>query len=126
MKTLADLGQVIDKKQQTISYSKSKNEFSPAWAYIVGKKYGLLTEWIMTGEGPKRLSEIKDNRKFDILSDAEEWLGEQVRKNPDRKAWFELHLLDSFPGLKEWRENRDKTSNEDKGFKKQANGGGWK
>ena len=126
LKTLADLGEVIDKKQQTISYSKSKNEFSPAWAYAVGKKYGLLTEWIMTGEGPKRINEKRGNKKFDILDDAEEWLAEQVRINPDRKAWLELHFLDSFPGLREWREKRDAALTEGTNFKKQVNGGGWK
>lgn len=107
LKTLADLGQVIDKKQQTISYSKSKNEFSPAWAYIVGKKYDLLTEWIMEGKGPKRLTESPENRKFDILNEVEEWLDEEVRKNPRRESWFELQMLDNFESFRKWKRKRD-------------------
>ncbi len=116
LKTLADLGQVIDKKQQTISYSKSKNEFSPAWAYIVGKKYGLLTEWIMEGNGPKRLAESPKNRKFDILDEVEEWLDEEVRKNPRRESWFELQMLDNFESFKKWKRKRDEAESSRNSF----------
>jgi hypothetical protein len=107
LKTLAELGQVVEKKQQTISYSKSKNEFSPAWAYIVGKKYGLLTEWIMTGKGPKRIEDATVYRKFDILNEVEEWLTEEVKNNPRRESWFELQMLDNFESFKKWKIKRD-------------------
>ena len=109
LKTLTDLGQVIDKKQQTISYSKSKNEFSPAWAYIVGKKYGLLTEWIMTGKGPKRFSELLMFRKFDIFNQAEEWLSEEVKKNPKRESWFEIEFEKAFQEFKKWKEEKEES-----------------
>jgi hypothetical protein len=113
LKTLADLGQVIEKKQQTISYSKTKNEFSPAWAYLVGKKYGILTEWIMTGEGPKRLGEEGKARKFDILNQAEEWLTDEVIKNPKREFWFEVEFEKAFEEFKKWKEEKEESAAEE-------------
>ncbi len=113
LKTLADLGQVIEKKQQTISYSKTKNEFSPAWAYLVGKKYGILTEWIMTGEGPKRLGEEGKVRKFDILNQAEEWLTDEVIKNPKREFWFEVEFEKAFEEFKKWKEEKEESAAEE-------------
>lgn len=113
LKTLADLGQVIEKKQQTISYSKTKNEFSPAWAYLVGKKYGILTEWIMTGEGPKRLGEEGKIRKFDILNQAEEWLTDEVIKNPKREFWFEVEFEKAFEEFKKWKEEKEESAAEE-------------
>ena len=113
LRTLADLGQVIEKKQQTISYSKTKNEFSPAWAYLVGKKYGLLTEWIMTGNGPKRLGEDRGIRKFDILNQAEEWLTDEVRKNPKKEIWFEVEFEKAFEEFKKWKEEKEESATEE-------------
>jgi len=69
-------------------------------------------EWLLTGEerakNIARLeSEPKGGSKFDILNEVEEWLSEEVRRNPERKIWFELHLLDSFQRFVEWRRKRD-------------------
>ena len=68
-------------------------------------------EWLLTGKGNKKRKEkrqeIQDiRRQFEILNDAEEWLAEEIQRNPNRKIWFELHLLDSFQSFKMWREER--------------------
>ncbi len=130
IKSLRQLAVIIDKKQPTISAAKAKGDFPPGWAYLVGIKYGLLTEWIMTGEGPKRLSEggemnplltgeertrsmvqledePKGGRKFDIINEVEEWLGEEVRRNPKKEIWFEVEMQESFSSFKEWKRKRD-------------------
>lgn len=108
LKSIRQLAVIIGKRQQTISAAKAKDEFSAAWAYIVAEKYGLLTEWIMTGRGPKRLEELKSNsRKHEMLNEVEEWLDEEIKRNPERKIWFEIHFLDSFKTFKEWRRKRD-------------------
>jgi len=86
---------------------KGKGKFPPGWAYQVGKEFGLLTEWIMTGEGQKRQGDTPQNRRFDMLNEFEEWLIEEVRRNPERKIWFEIHLLDSFQTFAEWKRKRD-------------------
>ncbi len=77
-------------------------------------------EWLLTNEGPMmRKSQLgakpATKRKFKILDEAEEWLEEKVRKNPDRKAWFELSLLDTFSEFKEWRRKKDQEENSEDG-----------
>ena len=114
LKSLQNLADTIEKTQPAISKAKAKGEFPPGWAYLVGKKYGLLTEWIMTGEGPKRLDEKRKNSKFDLLNEFEEWLTEEVKKTPSRKEWFEIQLLDSFAAFKNWKEEKEE-SEEEKG-----------
>lgn len=82
--------------------------------------------WLLTGNGPAKLANLRGlHGKYEILNQAEKWLDEQVQKNPDRKIWFELNLLDAFPAFKEWRENKGEISKKDTEFRKQANGGGW-
>ena len=105
LKTLSELGQVIDKKQQTISYAKNKGEFSGEWAYLVGRKYDLLTEWIMTGEGPKRISE-KNRSAF--LNELEVW-AKEVSESENLK-WLENQIENQFPDFKRWREEKTQPS----------------
>ena len=107
LKSLRQLAVIIEKRQPTISAAKAKGEFPPGWAYLVDKKYGLLTEWIMTGEGPKRLEERTTRRELTILDEFEEWSQEEIRKNPERKVWLEIQLLDSFEKFKKWKLKRD-------------------
>ena len=106
-KNLTELAEVTGVTQSALSKAKGRNDFSASWAYAVGKKFDLLTEWIMTGEGPKRLEDTPQNRRFDMLNEFEEWLSEEVRRNPERKIWFEIHLLDSFQTFAEWKRKRD-------------------
>jgi len=107
LKNLTELAEITGITQSALSKAKGRNDFSASWAYAVGKKFGLLTEWIMTGKGPKKLEELPQERRFDMLNEFEEWLSEEVRRNPERKIWFELHLLDSFQRFAEWRRKRD-------------------
>jgi len=109
LKSLRELGEIIEKRQPTISAAKAKNEFPPGWAYQIGKKYGLLTEWIMTGEGPKRIQEIRTNRKFDILDEIESWLEVITKKEPYRKEWFQAEVEDKFPAFKAWKEEKEES-----------------
>ena len=90
--------------------------------YEVGKKYGLLTEWIMTGRGPKRIKSIENDLIFFI--ELETWAKETGRS--DDIQWLRNQIESFFPMFREWKEKRDLNSNEIAGFKKQANGGNWK
>ena len=53
IKNYSQLAQLIGISQQSVSSAKRKNRFPINWAYNVAKKYNLLTEWILTGKGPK-------------------------------------------------------------------------
>jgi hypothetical protein len=57
IKNLTELGRIVGSTQQYVSKKKKKDEFPVRWAYTVAKKYNLLTEWILTGEGPKSIEE---------------------------------------------------------------------
>jgi hypothetical protein len=107
LKSLQSLANILKISQPAVSEMKGKGKFPPGWAYQVGKEFGLLTEWIMTGEGQKRQGDTPQNRRFDMLNEFEEWLIEEVRRNPERKIWFEIHLLDSFKTFAEWKRKRD-------------------
>ena len=105
--TFTQLAELVETTHQYVSRKKAKDEFPVAWAFAIAQKYELSTDWIMTGESPKRLKDVPQNRRFDMLNEFEEWLNEEVRRNPERKIWFEIHLLDSFQTFAEWKRKRD-------------------
>jgi hypothetical protein len=105
IKSLRQLAVVIDKKQPTISAAKAKGDFPPGWAYLVGKKYGLLTEWIMTGEGPKRLSEGGEMNP--LLTDVNEWLNEEEKhKDAEFRILFRQQMIRAFFDYENWVKKR--------------------
>lgn len=55
LNTFDDLALVAGTTQQNVSGWKKKNVFPIAWAFRVAQKYGLLTEWVVTGCGPARM-----------------------------------------------------------------------
>lgn len=103
MKTFTDLGDLLGKRQQTISASKQKNLFPYGWAYPVAEKYGLLTEWILTGRGPKRVEERLESSKYQILWELEQWLDCIVPEEPMRLEWFTVSVEDAFPLFRDWK-----------------------
>jgi len=109
LKNLKNLAEIVGISQQAVSEMKAKGKFPPGWAYLVGKQFNLLTEWIMTGEGPKNIEEMTKYRKIEILNEVEEWLAEEMKKNPRRESWFELQMIDSFESFKKWKRKRDET-----------------
>jgi hypothetical protein len=122
IKTMTELAELTGITQSGLSKAKGRNEFSASWAYAVGNEYGLLTEWIMTGEGPKRLEDIKGD--FTFYEELETWARETGRS--DNIQWMRNQIESFFPMFKEWKAARGKTLEENVEVKKQANGGGWK
>lgn len=116
IKSMRQLAEIIGIKHQTISAAKKKGDFSVSWAYEIEKKYGLLTGWIMTGEGPKRIDDAAKHRKLEILNELEEWLGEEMKKNPGRETWFELQMMDNFESFKKWKRKRDEAKDSGQDF----------
>ena len=101
IKTLSELAKIVGSSQQYVSKKSKESEFPVQWAYLVGKNYGLLTEWIMTGEGQKRIQE-KDRSAF--LVELEEW-GKEVSES-DNLKWLENQIENQFPDFKRWREEK--------------------
>lgn len=89
IKKYAQLADLVGVSQQFVSKKKKENDFPIDWAFKIARKYKLFTDWILTGEGPKRINEpikLKRNR-LDFLDDLEEWLSDLTAKEPDRAEW---------------------------------------
>lgn len=110
---LKDLGKLVGVTQQNVSIRKQENLFPFGWAYPVAVKYNLLTEWILTGKGPKRIDDLKTSQdyEFPILNDLDEWLKEVVKYEPYRREWFKASIEDSFPKFKDWLKRKDEEDN---------------
>lgn len=113
LKNLADLARFIRTTRSYISRVKKKDEFPINWGFLVAQKYNLSTDWVLTGNGPKRLTNIENNKnehhckseKERILNCIDEWLTELIEKDPRRTSWFECFLEDNVPEYKEWLTN---------------------
>ena len=105
IKTLSGLAEIVGSSQQYVSKKSKESEFPVQWAYLVGKKYGLLTEWIMTGEGPKR---IEEKGRSAFLVELEGW-AKEVSESENLK-WLENQIENQFPDFKRWREEKTQPS----------------
>jgi hypothetical protein len=108
--TQTELAKAVGVKQASVSGRKANNVWPEEWAVRIALKYSLLTEWLLTGNGPKRLEETQRKAKyeFQILNDLENWLNELVIGEPYRKEWFRGAIEDSFPMFREWKKRREK------------------
>ncbi len=71
-------------------------------------------EWLLTGEKTKKSREktekAEETRKFDILNEVEEWLGEEVKKDPKNEIWFQIQIEKSIAGFKKWKEEKEESA----------------
>lgn len=105
VKTLTKLAELLEITQPSVSEMKKKGKFPTGWAYIVAREYKLSTEWIMTGEEPKRLvSQTQGHDEYILM--LEEWLKEIAADDPRKKYWFQCNIEETFPHFKEWMEQR--------------------
>lgn len=102
LKSLQGLANIIKISQPAVSEMKSKGKFPPGWAYLVGKEFGLLTEWIMTGEGPKTLEDLKGDLAF--YEELEEWARETGRS--ENTQWLKNQIESFFPMFSEWKKRK--------------------
>lgn len=102
LKSLQGLANIIKISQPAVSEMKSKGKFPPGWAYLVGKEFGLLTEWIMTGVGPKTLEELKGDMAF--YEELEEWAKETGRS--ENTQWLKNQIESFFPMFSEWKKRK--------------------
>jgi len=111
LKSLNDLAALAETSQPNVSRQKKEGVFPPGWGYAVAKKYGLLTEWIMTGEGPKRLgnSANKPDQEGAQRGIIEEWVQEvREKEGNDGRVVMELSL--QVQEFREWyREKKNKS-----------------
>jgi hypothetical protein len=51
----------------------------------------------------------KRQKNFEIMNQAEEWLNEEVKKNPKREFWFEVEFEKTFEEFKKWKEEKEES-----------------
>lgn len=108
IKNLTQLAKIVGTSQSNTTKKKQKGEFPAEWAFRVGQDYNLLTEWIMTGQGPKRIGIESEEGYF---SDLKKWAKETGQS--ENIEWMKNQIDQTFPMFKEWRKRRDETKGQD-------------
>lgn len=52
--SFTELSSVVGVKQSAVSKIKKRGDFPPGWIFILANKYGLNSDWLASGEGPRR------------------------------------------------------------------------
>jgi len=60
-------------------------------------------EWLLTGNKSKKQGKPR------ILGELEDWISDEIKKDPKREDWFEIQLKDSFPAFKTWKEEKEES-----------------
>lgn len=111
LKSFNDLAALVETSQPNVSRQKKEGVFPPGWAYAVGKQYGLLTEWIMTGEGPMRLSDTATSSDQGRAPKGivEEWI-QEVREKEGNDGRIVVELTLQVPEFREWYKEKKSKS----------------
>ena len=108
IKTFVQLAEIIGKTHQNISAAKKRGTFPPEWAFRVWEVSGVLTEWLMTGIGPKRLPDseapsVQKNLQR-LFSDLSEYAASV--SDSENFGWLENQIEICLPSFKIWREQK--------------------
>ncbi len=63
---------------------------------------GISIKWIMTGEGPKRLSEEKRKTENIFSGHLADWIKEKIKEEPDFFMNFAQECIIHFPEYMKW------------------------
>ena len=107
VRNFKELGAVVGMTQPGISGRKKTGTFPIEWAYLIGKKYNLSTEWILSGEGQKRKTKPPTEETY--IETLGIWLDEYSLPDARNRAIFEVKLETTFPEFKEWLDKRNNT-----------------
>lgn len=113
VKNMLNLARTVGTTQQNVSKKKKENKFPVEWAYKVAQQYGLLTEWIMNGEGPKRLKDVVDpsDQEEQNTGIIEEWV-QEIRKKEGNDGRIVMELSLQVPEFREWYKEKKSNSDE--------------
>lgn len=113
IKNISQLAKFLETTQPYVSRKKKSDEFPVKWAYEIAQKYKLSTDWIMKGEGPKRLT-IQNKEHDEYILMLEEWIKELIKNDQRKKNWFQCAIEETFPAFKEWMEEKTGKKQEQK------------
>ncbi len=103
--TFTQLAELVKTTHQYVSRKKKNGEFPAGWAFKIAQKYSLSTDWIMTGEGPKRLE--AQGRNLAFYEELEQWAKETGQSN--NIQWMRNQIESLFPMFKKWRKKKSES-----------------
>ena len=126
-----DVAQLIGISAQNFSLKKKRGTLINdmlAWAIAKNQDLNYLFKIDSELKGKGKAKENPKNRKFDILNEIEEWLGQEVEKDPKNEIWFQIQIEKSVTGFKKWKEEKQGVGRRDEEFLPvlSAAGGGGK
>lgn len=106
--TLTHLAELVETTHQYVSRKKAKDEFPVSWAFIIAQRFNLSTDWIMTGEYPKRINEGAEINP--LLVEVNEWLNEgEKHKSADFRILFQQQMIRAFFDYEEWKLRKEES-----------------
>lgn len=106
IKSMVHLAKKVGTAQSYVSKKRKEDKFPVEWAYIVGREYDLLTEWILTGDGPKSLNDDNE-RKIKLLNEVENWILNANEEDQGAVDWFTYDFRKKYPEFVEWLKKKD-------------------
>ena len=109
LKNSKHLVDILGVPQPTYSNRKKKNNFSGDWVITLHLKYNLQVEWILTGEGPKRISFTNEkNIENSYTEKLAEWMAEEEEREDARRVGeIELQIERALPEFREWLDSQN-------------------
>ena len=117
IENMVQLAKIVETSQQNVSKKKKESAFPVEWAFRVAQKYGLLTEWIMTGAGPRRLENTSTDKAQEETAPRgiiEEWV-QDVREKEGNDGRIVLELSLQVPEFREWFQEKKSATPGNKG-----------
>lgn len=103
--TFTQLAEIVGTTHQYVSRKKTKDEFPVSWAFVIAQKYGLSTDWIMTGAGKKYL--YKNQEINPLLEEVNDWLNEEKKHESETfKILFNEQMIRAFFDFEAWQEEK--------------------
>ena len=93
VKNFVQLSEIIGQSTSNIAKKKKKNEFPVEWAYKVAKEFNVLTEWILTGIGPKTLIDVVQYSENTVNNDDIEEMCDYVECHWNKKFVKKVPLI---------------------------------
>lgn len=113
IRTQKELAEALDITPQAVTEMKRKGRFPDNWGYKLSEIYKIDARWIIDGQGAsennQRANSSKKSRKIDFLNTVEEWLCEEVGRNPKLENWFEIEFEKKFQEFKTWKEEKEES-----------------
>jgi hypothetical protein len=103
IKQLKELAEILGKKPNFLSRKKQENLFNAEWAFEIGEKYNLSTDWILTGKGEKRRGSGTEDPYAVKLA---EWMEIKNGEDDRAKGHIEITIEEALPEFKKWSKER--------------------